>query len=621
MMKRIISLVLCLIFVGTAFVGCNDSDGGRGQSNLSEDKGAYINMYLTDMVYDLDPANAYANESALKLISLLYENLFYVDKNGNLKKELATKYEIIEDKKTNEYKMVITLDGGTWSDGIAVTANDVVYAWRRVLDPENSSAAAALLFDIKNARAVKTGVYEGEQAISIDDVGISSLNEKEVEIVFEGPIDYQQFLRNISCYALVPLREEVVLRNGADWAKKPATIVTSGPFKLRVARYDEEIKNDELRLKEIVLERNMYYHRDPLEDKYDKAVKPYRININYSLSADEIMKAYEKGEIFYVGDIPLALRKNYKDEAKITDTLSAHTYIPNHNATISKVKGGEGDKIFAIKEVREALSLAIDRDAIANAVVFAKAATGLVPYGVFDSTSDSKLFREIGGDVIATKANLNEAQNLLAKANVNASDYKFEISVAAYDEVHMAIAEMVKDAWCELGFNVTVKPIDVMVNDEISNATGEVPEDIKDDLFMEAYQAGDFEVIAVDSCAISVDAFSVLAPFAAAFSGEKIDMSTENGQLAPHISGYNSEAYNAIIERAFAEKDIKKRAEILHEAEDVLLDDMPVIPVIFNQSAVLVSKELSNVKFTYFSTPRLTKTKLKNYEQYLPTEE
>ena len=250
MMKRIISLVLCLIFVGTAFVGCNDSDGVRGQSNLSEDKGAYINMYLTDMVYDLDPANAYANESALKLISLLYENLFYVDKNGNLKKELATKYEIIEDKKTNEYKMVITLDGGTWSDGIAVTANDVVYAWRRVLDPENSSAAAALLFDIKNARAVKTGVYEGEQAISIDDVGISSLNEKEVEIVFEGPIDYQQFLRNISCYALVPLREEVVLRNGADWAKKPATIVTSGPFKLRVARYDEEIKNDELRLKE-----------------------------------------------------------------------------------------------------------------------------------------------------------------------------------------------------------------------------------------------------------------------------------------------------------------------------------------------------------------------------------
>ena len=52
-----------------------------------------------------------------------------------------------------------------------------------------------------------------------------------------------------------------------------------------------------------------------------------------------------------------------------------------------------------------------------------------------------------------------------------------------------------------------------------------------------------------------------------------------------------------------------------------MIEDMPVIPVVFNQNAVLVSKELSNVKFTYFSTPRLTKTKLKNYEDYLPEEE
>ena len=609
MMKRIISLVLCLILVGSAFAGCSSSPLD------AEDKGAYINMYLTDMVYDLDPANAYANESALKIMSLLYENLFYIDSNGNLKKELAKKYEVIEDKKTNEYKMIITIGEGTWSDGIAVTANDVVYAWKRVLDPENSFAAASLLFDIKNARAVKTGVYDGESPITIDDVGISSANEKEVHILFEGPIDYEQFLRNITSYALVPLREEVVLRNGADWAKKPATIVTSGPFKLRVARYEEETKNDELKVKELVLERNMYYHRDPLEDAYDKVVKPYRININYSLSAEEIMQGYENGEIFYVGDIPLSLRKDYKDDAKVTDTLSTHTYVLNHNATIN------GEKLFAIKEVRQALSLAIDRDAIADAVVFAKAATGLVPYGIFDSTSDRKLFREIGGDIIASTADIEAAKSLLATAGIKASNYKFDITVAAYDEVHLAIAEMVKDAWNALGFKVSVKPINVITNDDYFKPTEDVPKDIKDDLFMEAYQSGSFEVIAVDNCAVSVDAFSVLAPFAAAFSGEKIDMAAASGELTPHISGYNSEAYNAIIEKAFAEKNIKNRAQILHDAEKLLVEEMPVIPVIFNQSAVLVSKKLSNVKFTYFSTPRFTKTKLKNYKQYLPVEE
>ncbi len=607
MMKRIISLVLCLVFVGAAFAGCSSSPLD------SDDRGAYINMYLTDMVYDLDPANAYANESALKLMGLLYENLFYLDEKGNLKKELATNYKIEEDKKTNEYKMTITIGGGTWSDGIAVTADDVAYAWRRVLDNENSFAAASLLFDIKNARAAKAG------DVSIDDVGITA-DGQELFIWFEKPIDYDQFLRNITSYALVPLREEVVSRNGADWAKKPATIVTSGPFKLRVARYDEEIKNEELQIKQLVLERNMYYHRNPLEDPYDKVVKPYRININYSLSDEEIMKAYDNGEIFFVGEIPLSLRSEYKDSAKVKDALSTHTYVLNHNATVSKVDGTAGEKIFADKNVRNALSIAIDRDAIADAVVFAKAATGFIPYGVFESTSSKKLFRNIGGDIIASSADIAQAKKLLSDAGVKASDYKFEIKVAAYDEVHLAIAEMVKDAWATLGFKVSVKPVEVIANDDYFKPTEDTPTDIKDDIFMEDYQSANFEVLAVDSCALSIDAFSMLAPYAKAFSGTGLNMLDENPALVPHISGYDSEAYNEIIEKVFAEKDIAKRAEILHDAEEMLLEDMPVIPVIFNQTATLTSKELSGVKFTYFGTPRFTKTKLKNYQEYLPEE-
>lgn len=51
-----------------------------------------------------------------------------------------------------------------WSDGTAVSANDVVYAWKRLLEVDASYSAAALLFDIKNARAAKEG------DCSIDDV-------------------------------------------------------------------------------------------------------------------------------------------------------------------------------------------------------------------------------------------------------------------------------------------------------------------------------------------------------------------------------------------------------------------------------------------------------------------
>ena len=603
MMKRIISLVLCLLLIGSVFAGCSSGPN-------DEDKGAYINMYLTDMVYDLDPANAFANESALKIVSLLYENLFYLDDDGNVKKELAEKYVIKEDEKNNEYSMTITIGEGTWSDGIAVTANDVVYAWKRVLDNENSFAAASLLFDIKNARAAKHG------DASIDDVAVYALNEKEVFVQFEEKIDYEQFLLNISSYALVPLREEVVLRNGADWAKKPATIVTSGPFKLRVARYDTTTKDDgTVLLKEMVLERNTYYHRDPLEDAHDKAVKPYRLNINYDMSDEDIKAAYDNGELFYIGNIPLSIREYYKDDAKVTDALSTNALVLNQNVDIA------GQKLFANKEVRQALSLAIDRESIADAVVFAKAATGLVPYGVFNSNSAKKSFREIGGNILATTADVESAKSLLSSAGIKPSDYSFSISVAAYDDVHLAIANMIKDAWNALGFKVDVKAIDVIANDDYYKPTESTPTDIKDDLFIEAYQGGDFEVILVDLCALSVDAFSVLAPYAKAFSGEGMDMSNFDYVLTPHITGYDSEAYNETIEKAFAEKDIEKRAEILHDAEEMLLDDMVVIPVVFNENAVLVRKDLSKVEFTYFGTPRFKKTKLKNYEKYLPVED
>ena len=106
--------------------------------------------------------------------------------------------------------------------------------------------------------------------------------------------------------------------------------------------------------------------------------------------------------------------------------------------------------LFAETAVREALSLALDREAIANAVVFAKAATALVPYGVYNADSAKKDFRTVGGNLISTSADMAAAKAKLSAAGIDASKFSFTITVAAYDEVHVAIAEMVKNAWCDV---------------------------------------------------------------------------------------------------------------------------------------------------------------------------
>ncbi|MBQ8331684.1 MAG: hypothetical protein IJX94_04220 [Clostridia bacterium] len=625
MLKRVISLSLCLMILLTAFVGCAKKEKDPN------DKGAFVTMYLSDPVYNFDPALAYQNESVLKVASLMFETLFKLDGNGKIKKALAKDYDIIRNEKANEYKMIITLNTTRWSDGTSVTANDVVYAWKRLLNVSNSFDAAAMLYDIKNAREAKAG------DASIDDVCVYALNESQVEIQFVGDIDYDRFLLNLTSCALAPLREEIVTSttDPFDWAKKSSMFFASGPFRLKEVSYAEESAG-------LVLERNSYYYRNTEEDSIDKYVTPYRLIIDYTKTDEEIMQEYQNGNLFFVGDIPLSVRGNWKDTATVTDALSTHTYILNSNAIVryynqrgfeklssnesvfdaSLVAGEDGDQIFANAKVREALSLALDREAIANAIVFAKAATALVPYGVFDYTSKKDMFREVGGDVLATTANMAAAKEALTASGIDASKYMFAISVASYDDVHMEIAKMVQTSWNQLGFHVAVNAIDEVENKDKDKTTKDAIAGIRDDMFAENYAAGNFEVAAIDYTAFSADAFSVLAPFAKGYTGGAA--TGENSvefSIPAHIAGYDCGEYNDLINGAFNAPTKEARTEMLHQAESVLLRDLPVIPIIFNQNATLAREEISKYDFTYYGTPVFTEMKLKDYMNYIPEEE
>lgn len=607
MIKRITAIVLCAFMLLPCFVSC-------GSQLEGEQRGAYISMYVADRVYDYDPANAYNNDSALKVMSLLFIPLFRMGENGKVENELVKNYTIKEDTINHEYKLTFDLNTTYWSDGTQVSANDIVFAWKRILDVESTSEAAPLLYQIKNAKAVKEG------DLSIDALQIYAINTTTLEVFFEEKldangkpaIDYDGFIRNLTSYALVPLREIIVGRT-TDWAKKPATMVCSGPFMIRRVSYDDANNS-------LTLERNPYYLRDKEKDALDKSVIPYRLIVDYTKSADELMNAYESGEIFYVGDIPLSYREQYADKATITDALSTHTYYLNEKAEIG------GQKLFAVKEVREALSLAIDREAIADAVVYAKAANALVPYGLFNTDSAKKDFREVGGSILSTSADLNAAKAKLSSAGITASKFSFRISVPAYDDVQVLIAEMVAEAWNALGFRVTVDKVKVVVNDDLG-VTNEVPVDIRDDIFLENFKAGNYEVAAVDLISYSTDAFGILAPFALGFTGQAMNMGMkdENGQpyyeLSKHATGYENKDYTAQIEKIFATSSLTEKATLLHEAEAMLLADMPIIPIIFNQDAYLVSDDLSGIKDTYYGTRIFSRIKQKNWEDYVPADE
>ena len=597
-MKKILALLLCLIMILTSLAGCGNKE--------KENDGAEIKMYISDPVYNFDPAEAYRNEAALKIVSLMFDNLFVMNEDGKVEKSLVKSYKI--DKEKNS--MFIELRNDTyWSDGNSVTANDVVFAWQRLLDPANSFEAASLLYDIKNAKAAKEGL------VTIDDIGISALNNTDVQIMFEDrAIDYDSFLNKLTSYALVPLREDVLSRVAVanDWAKSPTIMVSSGPFRLRTVSYAPENAG-------IILERNAYFRRNFMKDAVDEGVTPFRLIVDYTKKGDDILAAFEAGEIFFVGDIPLSSRSKYtleewKKNADVNDALSTHTYVLNENAEIN------GEKLFANSNVRTALSLAINREEIANAIVFAKAATGIVPNGVFNANTKNKTFRDEASNGISTSPNKDAALAKLSEANIKPAKYSFNISVPAYDEVHVKIAEMVAAYWSDLGFKVSVKTVATKDNGDKALTTNEKIAGVKDDLFAEALAKGEFDVAAFDYVAYSADAFSVLAPFANGYAGTATgNHNSPVFEIKPHISGYNSTAYNEKIAAAEKETNADTRAALLHEAEDILMADMPIIPIVFNMNATMQSKELSKVDFTYYQTAVFTKTVQKDYEKYLTT--
>ncbi len=612
-MKKILSLLLALVML----IGAVSMLSSCGKKNSE------IRVYLGDQIYDFDPALAFVDDNVNRVMSLIFEPLFLLNADGSVSKGLAKSYKIIEKESEGLYQMEIKLRKTYWNDGKSrVTADDVYFAWTRILDPEFESQAAPLLYDIKNAKAVK----QDADGISRNDLGLEA-NKDTITITFEGKIDYKAFLRNLTSVALSPLRENKVTEgdpNEEYWAKRSSYIATNGPFSIRSWNRDTG---------EFTLQRNEYYHvSNPQKSNSSGSVAPSRIymewtNENFGMDYDEDMGAFledkfdnyydsvvkqklskdELAEIaedvvFVVGAMPLdkELRASYKKEADIRDAFSTYTYIFNTEK-----------EPFNDENVRKALSLVIDREYIAEELVFAKAADGFISPAVWEATKKKTSFRSKAKSLIETKANEAAALELLETVDVASFD-TIELTVRNTVEEVM-IAEYVAEQWGVLGFDVEINA--VTVDTEIwAKEKGEPGRDVTvggvvtvyDDGIQAAYISGKFDVLGVDYNMYSTNALTALCGFTTLLNGNGVEYSIVDGVSTAehrlHCSGFSDAAYDAIIDRALAEPSLKKRATILHEAEEYLMSKMPVMPIVYNQNYYLIEK-VSGIKYNGYGNP------------------
>ena len=586
-MKKILCLTLAfamLLGALTALTSCG----------VPDDPGAKISVYLGDAVYDLDPTDYYVSDNAAQLMSLLYEPLFALDEDGDLVCAAAEDYDVDED----ERKITIELKDSYWSDGARVKADDFVYAWRNaILDPTAANPAATLFYDIENAAEIK----KGEK--SIYELGVVA-NLYELIITYREGADYEQLLKNLASVATSPVREDVLNLAPAHWSKSSNSIVTNGPFKVKILDYD---------LGELTIERNVGYHQLVTTEDYDNEVTPYQFYTTFMFDDDEQVFSYKDIEnkvIFYLSEATLEDRKANKNNAMTADLASTYAYVFDTT-----------NPLFAKKEVRQALSLAVDRAAIINEITFGKAATGFL-----SSVSSSNIYDKKNVQaLIEADAQMSKAKDLIKEVDFKGVKKSFTLTIND-DAESVKIAELVKASWEELGFTVSLKKVDSTRSTIMDKATDSQVTIYDSTVQYYVNGAADgakpkFDVIAVDWQTYSTDAFVGLCAFTSNLNGNGAIFKDNKTTYNENISGWTNADYDKLISDAYGAADENVRAEKLRQAEKLLVSEAPIIPIMFNVNYAFVSEELSDVEVDGFGNFILTEAELDNYHDYLPEEE
>lgn len=589
-MKRILCVLLVAIMAFGSLVSC-------GSSLKEGEKGAIIEMYISTLPDSFDPAIYQTDADVTKLLSLMYMPLTVMKTDGSLGKGLAKEWGGYYDEIYNEYKMYFTLYNTGWSDDRAVSADDFVYAWKRILSPDFDSPYASMLFPIKNAKAVKQGV------MTSDDLGIAAADDTRLEVTFESEYDINLFAETVSNIAFAPLREDKI--SLSDWSYKIviANIPSCGQFTLR------SYNNNDGQQHSVELERNVNFRRDVEEDPLDEYVLPYKIICNYANEEDlkAASAAYDAGKVHYLAEFNPETYAKYQNDVKSYDALASYTCYFNTSV-----------EALSQAEVRKALSIALDRNEIAKlASCGAVAATGFVPQGVFATNKGTSFRKDADKEkpVYNASADVNAAKQLLSKAGVSGDSITLTYINDLENGANTKIAEYIAKVWGDLGFYVELEAIDWPVAADPESGENDTAFDIRE--LLANKEGNSFEVLLMDLSVGATNPLAYLAPFAInggglIYEGEKLS-EQDNDDL--HMTQFNNKEYSELVYKAINTSDRKVVFDYCKQLETMLAEQCPATALVFYKNSYVSSSKISGVGSLYNGAPSLAKVELKGWRE------
>ena len=615
-MKKMIALLLALIMV-FSLVACSSSapaadtskdttatDTATTPADTAADTtgtgASEINVCLASEPDTVDPALNSSVDGAT-MLAHLFSGLakWAQDENGNLQivADAATELPegVVNDDGTVTYTYTLR-DGLVWSDGQPVTAGDFAFAWQRAASTELAADYGYMFEVVDGYNDIWATDDDGNYLNPDAKLNVVAVDEKTLEVTTANYVAYWNELLAFPTY--FPVREDVVSNDA--WATDPSTYVCNGPYTMESWEHNSVI----------TLAKNPNFY-DAAEITMDK------INFYLSDDANNMLSNFKNGSWQLIDDVPTneiaALKAEYPDEFVIAGQIGTYYVCWNINEDIlpasSTLTGDEAEQ--AKDEIRRAIALLFDRNYIVEEIGQA----GQVPASSFVAMGmtnpDGTQFYQTAGDssdyygyydvsVDAYESNFESAVETLKKY------YTYDESTGMFtdfptltylyntSEAHKAIGEYLQSALAAVGITMNLE------NQEWAT-------------FLNTRKAGDYSIARNGWLADYNDPICFLDMWVTNSGNNDVQFGRGNAAEAKIYSldltpyGYDTkvengtwaETYDVLISAIKTCTDPEARYEMMHTAEDMLMNTGCIVPLYFYTDIYMLSSNVSG----FFSNP------------------
>ncbi|MBA2700200.1 MAG: peptide ABC transporter substrate-binding protein [Chloroflexi bacterium] len=510
-----------------------------------------LNVDIAGEPPTLDPNKA-QDSNSITVLRALHRPLVYIDKDLQVVPALAESFDVSEDAKT----LTFTLRDAKYSNGDPIVAGDLVYSWKRLIDPRTAAPYAYVMCEVEGAAdalGVEAGCASGTQPTedaaidaAVAKLGIEAPDDKTFIVHLATPATY--FLSAMTLWVGVPIQEKWITSEGATEA---ANYVSSGPFVLDTWEHNSEI----------VLKPNPNWYGD---------VKPTLTEIHMAMSPEpaQAMAAYEAGEIDMILPVPTEDVQRVKGDPTLADYseqtgLSITQYDFNNGYKQDRCSDPKACPT-ANKNFRIALTQAIDKQAFIDATFagLGQVANSFIMPGIpgYDESIDPYPYDPAAAQESMTKA--------LAEIGVTSASelgpLKFGYNSGAGHEPRVAF---LAEAW-RTQFGLETEQIGSEFGVFLTQRTdGEY--DLARDGWGADYPHGNNQLNGLFTCGGGNNNYQ-----------------------------YCNKDFDALITQAVAEPDQDKQAELYKQAQTILMDDAAFLPLRFAVTPVLIRPYVGGLTLT-----------------------